>query len=54
MSVTRRLARSKGVLIMGRADLLAFGAGLPDEEVRYLHAVVSRALEREIPPSTRS
>lgn len=39
-----RLARSKGVTIKHRGGLLAFGAGLPDDEVSYLHAIVKRAL----------
>jgi hypothetical protein len=39
-----RLARSKGVTVKHRGGLLTFGAGLPDDEVTYLHALVKRAM----------
>jgi hypothetical protein len=44
MSRLARLVPSKGVIVKSRTDLVTFGAGLPDEEVRYLYAVVARAL----------
>ncbi len=40
----RSLTASKGIIIKTRNGLVTFGAGLPDDEVRYLHAVVLRAL----------
>jgi hypothetical protein len=40
----RRLVASKGVIVKSRKGILSFGAGLPDDEVRYLHATVARAL----------
>lgn len=40
----RSLARSKGIIVKCRTGLVTFGAGLPDDEVRYLYAVVLRAL----------
>ncbi len=39
-----RLNRSTGVIVKHRTGRLAFGAGLPDEEVTYLYAEVKRAL----------
>jgi hypothetical protein len=39
-----RWVRSKGVTVKHRGGLLNFGAGLPADEVRYLYAVVKRAL----------
>ena len=39
-----RFARGKGVTIKTRTGLTAFGQGLDDEEIRYLHSVVRRAL----------
>jgi hypothetical protein len=44
VSLLRRLVTSKGIIVKSRKGLLAFGAGLPDDEVRYLHAAVARAL----------
>ena len=44
LGLLRRLATSKGVIVKSRKGLLSFGAGLPDDEVRYLHAAVARAL----------
>ena len=44
LSAARRLVRSKGVIVKSRSGLIPFGAGLPDEEVRYLRALVARAL----------
>ena len=40
----RRLVKSKGVLVKCKKGIVAFGAGLPDDEVRYLCALVKRAL----------
>ncbi len=40
----RRLVPSKGVLVKTRSGLVALGAGLPDDEVRWLHGVVARGL----------
>jgi len=40
----RRFARSKGITVKSRKGLFTFGAGLPDDEVRYLHALLVRAL----------
>jgi hypothetical protein len=43
-AVMRRLVASKGITVKSRKGLFTFGAGLPDDEVRYLHALVVRAL----------
>ena len=40
----RRLIRSKGVLVKCRQGIIAFGAGLPDDELRYLSRLLERAL----------
>ena len=40
----RRLAKSKGVQVKCRQGIISFGGGLPDDEVRYLHAIVAGAL----------
>ena len=42
-----RLPPSDGVIIKCRAGLTPLGAGLPDDEVRYLHGVIARALARD-------
>jgi hypothetical protein len=39
-----RFVTGKGVTVKTRQGLTSFGRGLDDEEVRYLHAVVRRAL----------
>jgi hypothetical protein len=39
-----RFATGKGVTIKTRQGLTTFGQGLPDQEIRYLHSVVRRAL----------
>lgn len=44
LSALRRLVKSKGIVVKSRSGLVTFGAGLPDDEVRYLHAVVARTL----------
>jgi hypothetical protein len=40
-----RLARGKGVTVKSTRGLFSFGAGLPDEEIRYLHSLVRRTLQ---------
>jgi hypothetical protein len=40
----RRLVKSSGVQVKCRQGIVAFGAGLPDDEVRYLHALVKGVL----------
>jgi hypothetical protein len=42
--LVRRLVTSKGIIVKSRTRLFAFGAGLPDEEIRYLHTAIGRAL----------
>jgi hypothetical protein len=37
-------ARSKGITLKTRRGLVSFGAGLGDDEIRYLHALTRRAL----------
>lgn len=44
LGLLRRLVTSKGIIVKSRKGLVSVGAGLPDEEVRYLHAAVARAL----------
>ena len=44
VSALRRLVPSQGIVLKTREDLVAFGAGLPDDEVAYLHSLVRRAL----------
>ncbi len=39
-----RFATGKGVVVKSRTGLTSFGQGLADDELRYLHAVVRRAL----------
>jgi len=39
-----RLVKSKGVLVKCKKGIVAFGAGLPEDEVRYLYALVKHAL----------
>jgi hypothetical protein len=38
------MVKSKGVQVKCRQGIVAFGAGLPDDEVKYLYAVVERAI----------
>ena len=40
----RRFMRGRGITIKTRQGLTTFGKGLADEEIRYLHSVVTRAL----------
>ncbi len=44
MATLRRLVPSQGITVKGRKKLITFGAGLPDDEVRWLHSEVLRAL----------
>lgn len=41
-----KLVKSKGITVKSRTGLTTFGAGLPDDEVRYLHALIRQALAR--------
>jgi hypothetical protein len=40
----RFFARAKGVTVKSTSGLYTFGAGLPDEEIRYIQAVLRKAL----------
>jgi hypothetical protein len=39
-----RFAKGKGITIKATKELATFGEGLPDDEIRYLHALVRRRL----------
>jgi hypothetical protein len=39
-----RFAKGRGITIKTRQGLTTFGEGLADEEIRYLHSIVRRAL----------
>ena len=39
-----RFAKGKGIIVKTRSGITTFGEGLADEEVRYLHATIRRAL----------
>ena len=39
-----RFANGRGLTVKTRTELTSFGEGLGDDEVRYLHAVIVRAL----------
>jgi hypothetical protein len=39
-----QFAQGRGLIVKTRAGLRAFGAGLDDDEIRYLHGVIRRAL----------
>jgi hypothetical protein len=39
-----RFAKGRGITVKARGGLTTFGQGLDDEEIRYLHAIVRRAL----------
>jgi len=41
-----RLVRSKGIIVKAKSGLYSLAAGLPDDELRYVHAVLARALEK--------
>lgn len=40
-----RFAKGGGITVKTTHGLTTFGEGLEDEEVRYLHAIVRRALQ---------
>jgi hypothetical protein len=44
LAALARFGRGKGLTIKTRGGLIPFGHGLDDAEVRYLHAVIVRAL----------
>ncbi|SEL99189.1 hypothetical protein SAMN04489760_10236 [Syntrophus gentianae] len=44
LKALNRLNKSQGVIVKHREGLLTFGAGLPDEEIRYLQTTIKRAL----------
>ncbi len=35
---------SSGITVKTKTGLVHFGAGLPDNELRYLHAIIARVL----------
>jgi hypothetical protein len=43
-----RFAKARGLTVKTRTGLSRFGAGLDDEEIRYLYSVVRRALQRGV------
>ena len=45
LAAMTRAMKSRGLTVKTRSGLTTFGAGLDDDEVRYLHSVVLRALE---------
>jgi hypothetical protein len=44
LAALARFGRGKGLTIKTRGGLIPFGQGLDHAEVRYLHAVIVRAL----------
>ena len=44
MAWLTRFAKGRGLTIKTRTGLTTFGAGLDDDEIRYLHSIVRRAL----------
>jgi len=44
VSALARFAQGKGVTVKSRSGITTFGQGLDDEEIRYLHSVVRRAI----------
>lgn len=44
LTILSRFAKGRGVTLKTRQGLTSFGQGLADEEIRYLHAIVRRAL----------
>lgn len=44
MTALSKLGKSRGITVKARGGLTTFGAGLPDAEVDYLHALVKRTL----------
>jgi hypothetical protein len=49
MGRLRRLATSKGIIVKSRTGFHTVGSGLPDDELRYLHALLVRALAGDTP-----
>ena len=43
-TVLSAFIKGQGIIVKTRKGLTTFGEGLPDEEIRYLHAVIERAL----------
>jgi len=43
-TVLSAFIKGHGIIVKTRKGLTTFGEGLPDEEIRYLHAVIERAL----------
>ena len=41
-----RFAKGRGLTVKTRSGLTSFGAGLEDDEIRYLHDVVRRVIHR--------
>jgi hypothetical protein len=46
LNALTRLTQGHGITIKTRQDLTTIGQGLSDEEIRYVHAIVRRALVR--------
>ena len=44
LTTLSRYARGHGITIKTREGLTTFGQGLMDEETRYVHAIIRRAL----------
>jgi hypothetical protein len=44
MAAAARWGKGRGVIVKARGGLTTFGQDLDDDEIRYLHAVVRRAL----------
>ncbi|PKN70001.1 MAG: hypothetical protein CVU43_18295 [Chloroflexi bacterium HGW-Chloroflexi-5] len=43
-----RLGQSKGVAVKHRGGIYTFGAGLPDDEIKYLYSLILRAIAGKI------
>jgi hypothetical protein len=43
-TVLSAFVKGQGIIVKTRKGLTTFGEGLPDDEIRYLHAVIERAL----------
>jgi hypothetical protein len=44
MTAASKWSKGRGVIVKSRQGLTTFGQGLDDDEIRYLHSVVRRAL----------
>ncbi|HZI78470.1 MAG TPA: hypothetical protein VFD69_03095, partial [Vicinamibacterales bacterium] len=44
MTTAAKWTKGRGVIVKARGGLTAFGQDLDDDEIRYLHAVVRKAL----------